>query len=265
MMTAPVYDIRLLTTQAEFEACAAMQREIWGIPEAEAMSSITMHALAMEYPRLGILLGAFDRNDMVGFTVFMASFDQQTAYGHMLGVRPECRDSGLGGHLMQETGHRLKQQGVRYYCFTFDPLESRNAHLYLNGRGAVGIKFKPDAYSVSGTMHGGLPMDRLLARVDLNAPMPLSPPGFDEALQQYPVATVGQLPESDSVLVEIPADIARLREQDHAAALAASQSARALFHEYITIRGLVSCALIRGEQNGLPRSFHLLKKPVEGR
>lgn len=46
-MTAPLYDIRLLTTQTEFEACAALQREIWGLPEAEAMSSITMHALAM--------------------------------------------------------------------------------------------------------------------------------------------------------------------------------------------------------------------------
>lgn len=166
---------------------------------------------------------------------------------------------------MQETTQLLKQQGVRYYCFTFDPLESRNAHLYLNRQGAVGIKFKPDAYGVSGTMHGGLPMDRLLARVDLNAPLPLPPPGFDEALQQYPVATVGQMPESGSVLVEIPADIALLREQNHAAALAASQSVRALFNEYITIHGLVSCALIRGEQNGLPRSFHLLKRPLESR
>ena len=264
-MTAPVYDIRLLTTQAEFEACAALQREIWGLPEAEAMSSITLHILAMEYPRLGILLGAFDRNEMVGFSVAMASFDQQTAYYHMLGIRPECRDAGLGDHLVKKTNHLLKQQGVRYYCFTFDPLEGRNAHLYLNRQGAVGIKFKPDAYGVSGAMHGGLPMDRLLARVDLNAPLPLSPPGLDEALQQYPVAAVGKMPESESVLVEIPSDIALLRKKDHAAALAASQSARALFHEYITMRGLVSCALIRGEQNGLPRSFHLLKKPVEGR
>jgi predicted GNAT superfamily acetyltransferase len=257
------YDIRLLTTQTEFEACAALQREIWGIPEAEAMSSITMHALAMEYPRLGILLGAFDDTEMVGFTVFMAAFDPQTAYGHMLGVRPEYRDSGLGGHLMQETTHLLKQQGVRYYCFTFDPLESRNAHLYLNRQGAVGIKFKPDAYGVSGAMHGGLPMDRLLARVDLDAPLPLPPPGFAEALQRYPIATPDLMPEAEAVLVEIPSDIAGLRNQDHPAALAASQSARTLFIEYITNHGLVSSALIRGEQDGLPRSFHLLKRRTE--
>jgi len=262
-MNAPAYDIRLLTTQAEFEACAALQREIWGIPESESMSSITMHALAIEYPRLGILLGAFDRNEMVGFTVFMASFDKQTAYGHMLGVRPECRDSGLGGRLMQETTQLLKQQGVRYYCFTFDPLESRNTHLYLNRQGAVGIKFKPDAYGVSGAMHGGLPMDRLLARVDLNAPSSLPPLDFDEALLQYQIATPGQMPEAETVLVEIPSDIAELRNQDHPAALAASQSARSLFNEYITRRGLVSCALLRGEQNGLPRSFHLLKRLAE--
>lgn len=253
------YSVRRLTTQSEFAACAALQRAIWGIPEADSMSSITMQALAMEYPRIGLSLGAFSGEEMVGLGIVFAAFEAHTAYGHMLGIKREYRDTAIGVRLQQETLNLLKQDGIRYFCLTFDPLESRNAHLYLNRQGAVGIKFKPNAYGVSGTMHGGLPMDRLVTRVDLTAPPPPPPPKLEEAFQAFPVATPEQMPEVEAMMVEIPADIGYLREHDHAAALAASQSARAVFTEYINKRGMVSCALVRGELDGRPRSFHLLK------
>jgi predicted GNAT superfamily acetyltransferase len=262
-MTDTNYSIRPLTTQPEFEECAALQREVWGISEAEAMSSITMHALAMAYPRTGQLLGGFCGEQMVALMVCLAAFEPRTGYGHMLGVLPSHRDAGLGRSLMEESIKIFRDQGGRWYCFTFDPLESRNSHLYLNRQGARGIRFKPDAYGVSGAMHGGLPMDRLLARIDLEASPQFPPPGLEQALQKYPIAVPDRMPEDEAVLVEIPVDIAALREENHEAALAASRSARLLFTEYITERGMVSCALVRGKQEGQPRSFHLLKRQTE--
>lgn len=252
------FSIRLLKTAAEFAACAALQREIWGLSEADSMSTVTLHALAMDHPQPGLLLGAFADDEMVGLAVAFAAFEPQTAYGHMLGVKPAYRDSGLGHQLMQDLHNRLKMMGIKFFYYTFDPLESRNSHLYLNRHGAVGVTFKPDAYAVSGLMHGGLPMDRFLAVEDLASPPPPPPPALETVLAQCPIATPDDMPEVEAVLIEIPADIARLREQAPAAALAASQTARILFSEYMNRRGLVSHALVRGQVQGQPRSFHLL-------
>lgn len=256
-MTAPVLSVRPLVQSAEFDACAALEREIWGVAEADSMSRITMHALAMDHPRLGLLLGAFADAEMVGLAMILAAFEPATAYGHSLGVLPRFRDTGVGSLLQQEVHGRLRAQGVRWFCYTFDPLESRNAHLYLNRQGAIGVAFKPDAYGVSGAMHGGLPMDRFLAEVDFDA-SPRIPPTLEEALGWAVVATPERMPEAPAVLVEVPAEIGRLRREDHAAALAASHAARALFTEYIARRGLVAVHLVRGDQEGVPRSYILL-------
>ena len=262
-MTEPGYSIRPLATQAELETCAALQREIWGISPSDSMSTITMHALTMSYPTTGLLLGGFFGEEMVGLVVVLAALEPRTAYGHMLGVRDSHRDSGLGGRLSQEAIRRFRERGGRFYCFTFDPLESRNSHLYLNRHGAAGIRFERDAYGTSGAFHGGLPMDRLLARIDLDAPPPPPPPSLDDALRLYPVATPERMPDAEAVLAEIPADIGALRETDHDAALAASRSLRVLLDRYVTRGGLASCALVRGEQGGAPRSFHLLRRVAE--
>lgn len=259
-MNPPALSVRPLSSAEEFRAFAELERRIWGVAEADLVSPVTLHSVALSHPSLGLVLGAFADGEMVGLALILAAFEPATAYGHSLGVLPEHRDSGVGALLQQEVQARLRTKGVRWFFYTFDPLESRNAHLYLNRQGAVGVAFKPDAYGVSGTMHGGLPMDRFLARVDFEA-APRRPPSLEEALAQAALATPEAMPDAPAVLVEIPADIGALRREDPTAALAASRAARTLFTEYLTRRGMVAVHLIRGERDGRSRSYILLEGP----
>ena len=102
----------------------------------------------MTDPLMGLILGGFVDDELVGFGLVMAALEPHTAYGHMLGVLEEHRQTGLGQMLQHAVVKALQEKGITRMYWTYEPLESRNTHIYLNKAGAVVTAYKEACFEV---------------------------------------------------------------------------------------------------------------------
>jgi predicted GNAT superfamily acetyltransferase len=206
-------------------------------------------------------MGGFDGENMVGMAIVIGTMEAGLAYGHMLGILDEYRDHKLGSSLHMALVKELKKRGIREMVWTFEPLESRNAHLYINRQGGRGVAYQADCFQVETTMHDGLSLDRMLMRVDIdNPPRQLESVSLTEALRRYPLAGSGHMPEADGVLVEIPGDLASLKEQDMVRARWFRADTRAVFSEYLNKRGFEAKQFFSGKTVDGRQSYYLLRR-----
>jgi predicted GNAT superfamily acetyltransferase len=150
----------------EFRACVALQREIWN----EADLVVAAHTG-------GQILGAFDGEQLIGFTLSMPGLRNGAPYlhSHMTGVRGEYRDRGAGRMLKLLQRDEALRRDIRLIEWTFDPLEMRNAHFNLNRLGAIARRYEPNLYGItSSPLHRGLATDRLVAEWYLDSPRALA-------------------------------------------------------------------------------------------
>jgi predicted GNAT superfamily acetyltransferase len=129
-MSEPVV-IRKCYALAEFYACVALQREIWGEEPLE-VEPATMFVVAAHTG--GQVIGAFDGDELIGFVLAVAAVRDGRAYlhSHMAGVRDGYRNQGLGRKLKLFQREEALRRGITLIEWTFDPLEVRNAHFNLN-------------------------------------------------------------------------------------------------------------------------------------
>ena len=145
----------------EFQRCVELQKEIWGEADIE-VEPATLFVVAAETG--GQVLGAFDGQRMVGYTLALVGCLRGTVFlhSHMTGVVEEYRNRGVGRALKLFQREEALGRGIRLVVWTFDPLETRNAHFNLNRLGAISRKYLPNLYGVtSSPLHRGLPTDRL--------------------------------------------------------------------------------------------------------
>ena len=155
--------IRKCQRLEEFHQCVALQREIWGEADLE-VEPATMFIVAAHTG--GQVLGAFDGERMVGYTLAVAGLCDGGPYlhSHMTGVQKGYRDHGVGRMLKLFQRNEALGRGIRLIQWTFDPLELRNAHFNLNRLGAICRVYLPNLYGVTTSpLHRGLETDRLLA------------------------------------------------------------------------------------------------------
>lgn len=154
----------------EFHECVRLQREVWGEADLE-VEPVTLFIVASETG--GQVIGAFDGDRLIGFTLALAAVRHGTAYlhSHMTGVLPKYRDRGFGRVLKLFQREEALGRDIRLIEWTFDPLETRNAHFNLNRLGAVCRKYLANLYGVTTSpLHRGLATDRLLAEWALDSP-----------------------------------------------------------------------------------------------
>ena len=144
----------------EFHRCVELQRQIWGEADLE-VEPATMFVVASETG--GQVLGAFDGDRLVGYTLAVVGIHDKTPFlhSHMTGVRTEYRDRGVGRMLKLFQRDEALGRSIRIILWTFDPLELRNAHFNLNRLGAICREYKSNLYGVTTSpLHRGLPTDR---------------------------------------------------------------------------------------------------------
>jgi predicted GNAT superfamily acetyltransferase len=91
-------------------------------------------------------------------------------HSHMTGVLPEYRDRKIGRSLKLFQREEALSRDIRLIEWTFDPLETRNAHFNLNRLGAIVRTYIPNFYGVTTSpLHRNLPTDRLLAEWHLDS------------------------------------------------------------------------------------------------
>lgn len=171
---SPEIAVRKCETLEEFEACVQLQREIWGEADLE-VEPATLFVVASHTG--GQVLGAFDGPSLVGYTLALVGLRNGAVYlhSHMTGVHAAHRDRGVGRSLKLFQREEALGRGIRLIEWTFDPLETRNAHFNLNRLGAISRRYFPNLYGVTTSpLHRGLPTDRLVAEWYLDSPHTLA-------------------------------------------------------------------------------------------
>ena len=102
--------------------------EIWGVSDLDVLPAL---ALRPQVEVGAILLGAFAEGRMVGFVFgFPGILNGETIiHSDMLGVTSEYRSQSVGYLLKCAQREAALAIGVKRITWTFDPLQSRNAHL----------------------------------------------------------------------------------------------------------------------------------------
>jgi predicted GNAT superfamily acetyltransferase len=165
----PDLSIRKCTSLDDFHRCVAIQKAVWGESDLEVEPCVTF---VVANQTGGHVSGAFEGDTMVGFTLAVAGIRGNTRYlhSHMTGVLPSHRDRRIGRMLKLFQRDEALSRDIRLVEWTFDPLETRNAHFNFNRLGAFSRQLIPNFYGVTTSpLHRGLATDRLLAEWHLDS------------------------------------------------------------------------------------------------
>lgn len=213
-------DIRRIATWAEYEACVALQREVWGPDFTECVPA----AILMVTQRIGgVVAGAFGQDGRLGGFVFGMTGVEHGRLVHwsdMLAVRPDLRGRGIGRELKLFQRDEVRAIGVGTMFWTFDPLVARNARLNLVTLGAGVSEYVRDMYgaATSSALHQGLGTDRFIAAWPLDdatasAPRTETPLADCAGVPELNTLSDNRMPVgAPAVRVSIPLHIDRIQQ-----------------------------------------------------
>ncbi len=174
MISNPIV-IRQCSGLDELELCVQLQLDVWGYSDSDV---IPRRVFLVAQKIGGQVFGAFDSSQrpaadgetspgrLAGFLMALPGYRNGHSYlhSHMLAVRPEYRNQGLGRRLKLAQRIEALSRGIEMIEWTFDPLEIKNAYLNIEKLGAIARRYTPDFYgSSTSPLQGGLPTDRLHA------------------------------------------------------------------------------------------------------
>jgi predicted GNAT superfamily acetyltransferase len=155
--------LRRCHTIEDFRACVVLQKEVWNFTDAELVP-LRMFVVADKVG--GQVMGAFAGKETVGFALSVPGTRSGHIYlhSHMLAVRKDHRNGGLGRRLKLMQREDALARGIELIEWTFDPLEIKNAYLNIEKLGAIVRRYNINQYGItSSPLQGGLPSDRLIA------------------------------------------------------------------------------------------------------
>ena len=217
----PNISIRAIEGCAELRAVEELQKEVWGVPDLDVVP--LTHLIATKAAG-GVLIGAFDRETLVGFVYgFVAQEDGEIAHhSHMLAVKPAYRNFNLGYKLKLAQREAVLAQGINLITWTFDPLQSLNAYFNFTKLGVISNRYVINFYGEEATsfLHQ-TGTDRFWVKWLLTSDRVVQRLSQTQPVLENPV---------DKRLVEIPTDINALQQQDPGLALDWRRRTR---HEFI--------------------------------
>jgi predicted GNAT superfamily acetyltransferase len=229
--STPTIVIRDLETIEDLRKIQPVEVEVWGLDERDAAPMTMLVAL---HAAGSIFVGAFDGDALVGFAFGFPAYESGhlSIHSHMLAVLPKYRDLDLGYKLKLAQRERALARGFKDMTWTFDPLQSLNAHFNFAKLGCVSDRYHVDFYGHDSTsvLHQN-GTDRLwltwplgAARVQRRIAGPFIP---DIGLLARTPALVKLTPagrpergsfdearSSGRALIEIPSDILSIEHQD---------------------------------------------------
>ncbi len=156
--------IKVLESPEDMTSVEELQGVVWPGSEIEIVPA---HLLITAVHNGGLVIGAYDNDELVG-CVFGFPGIESTPDGprpkhcsHMLGIRPDQRDAGLGFALKRAQWQMVRHQGLDHMTWTYDLLLSRNAYLNIARLGAVCSTYRRSEYGeMRDGLNAGLPSDR---------------------------------------------------------------------------------------------------------
>ena len=247
-----IRDIELISEMREVES---LQKEVWGCDDRD-IAPLTILAATREVG--AILIGAFDGPSLIGFAYsFIGRENERTVHhSHMLAVTPSHRNFNLGYRLKSAQRERTLAQGINRMTWTFDPLQSLNAHFNFAKLGVVADVYKINFYgeTTSSLLHQiGTGTDRLWVTwpldsrrvrerlqtkdrsrasiLDLDCIARLVRVGPNNVPQR---GQSSEVPRPKYLSIEIPADINKLQRESSELAVRWREATRWAFSEAIS-------------------------------
>jgi predicted GNAT superfamily acetyltransferase len=137
--------IRDLESFEDLQQAEAVEREVWALADRDVLPM----TMAVATKAAGsIWIGAFDGDQMAGFAFGFLGMEQGhlMLHSHMLAVREPYRDLNVGHKLKLAQRDRALAMRVQEITWTFDPLQSKNAHLNFGKLGVISSSYKVDFY-----------------------------------------------------------------------------------------------------------------------
>ena len=228
-MSQKTLSIRDINDIAEMRKAEVLQKSVWGFADLDV---VPYSHLAASKEAGGVLVGAFDREDLVGFVYGFPAFEdgEIAIHSHMAAVDAKYRNHNVGYQLKMAQRDRALEKGIKLITWTFDPLQSANAYFNIEKLGVISRKYLVNFYGEASTsfLHS-IGTDRLWVRWELEA------------------APVTELETRE---IEIPPDINRLLTEDPEGAWAWRDKTRRSFLDAIEA-GFVVRHFRRGAESGV--------------
>src|SRR6185503_6786374 len=210
--TATTIVIRDIESLEEMHEVEQLQREIWGVEDLEIYPAI---ALKPQKEVGATLIGAFAEGRMVGFVFgFPGILNGETIiHSDMLGISPAYRSNNLGYLLKHAQRDAAIALGVKRITWTFEPLQSRNAHFNFAKLGVIADRYYVDYYGVTSSFLHRFGTDRLWVTWLLNSERVRS--RIEGAVKALPPEDLDVIPHSvgaESLVIEIPTEITEHHE-----------------------------------------------------
>jgi predicted GNAT superfamily acetyltransferase len=245
-LTIPTIQIQRIDSIREMKALEKLQQDVWGWSDLDTtplMDFIILKELG------GTLIGAFDGEKLVGFAFGFTGFDrgELVFHSHMLAVHPSYRECGLGLRLKLAQRSAALERGFEHITWTFDPLQSTNAHLNVHKLGVVANRYKVNFYGdqSSSTLHRYIGTDRLWVDWFLNSErvkdraegkedQAFVVPDKAERLievrsNRLPITRPVDARERRPLIIEIPTNISLLQQENPELATAWRNATRSAF------------------------------------
>ena len=263
------WTLRTLDGWPELEACVRLQEETWGPGFSERVPPTLLRLVQ----RLGGLLeGAFDDSGaLLGFVFGLPGLleGELVHWSDMLAVRASHRGRGIGEALKLHQRRVLLERGWARACWTYEPLEARNAHINFARLGALARTYVRDFYGPSASpLHSGLGTDRIIATWEIGSERVvrrldgLAPPPSARDIERLPAVvepagpadapcpTDARLDADDRALkLAIPANVQDMKAREPGLAAAWRGATRTAFEAYFA-RGYRVEEFVRGEPVG---------------
>ncbi|ARD47349.1 GNAT family N-acetyltransferase [Sporosarcina sp. P37] len=217
--------IRKVTAVEEILKMQKLERQIWG------MEPIPVHQTITAVKNGGLIVGAFLKERMIGYSYSFAGFTDGQVYlcSHMLAVDREFQLMGIGKQLKDEQLRLAREMGYQLIVWTFDPLESRNAYLNTSKLYGVCYDYIVNCYGeMDDGLNKGLPTDRFQVAWWIDSPRVLDqwqpvnvvyscPFYTDLHSDSHPVLHMPQSDEwlvADAIEVPVPKHIQLIKNED---------------------------------------------------
>jgi predicted GNAT superfamily acetyltransferase len=157
--------IRECVSVEDFRQCIELERAVWRDDDIGIMPiRLYMISKACKAPTVG----AFDHTGrLVGFVhTMLALMGRHTIYhSHLAAVVEGLRHKDIGYRMKLKQREFAIESGIPLIIWTFDPLQSRNAHLNINKLGAIIRRYEENYYGegLSAVFGADVPSDRVFA------------------------------------------------------------------------------------------------------
>jgi len=275
--------IEKVDTHEGFLEVERLQREIWGM---EDIAVVPNHLMITVQEHGGLLLGAFDGDEMIGF-VFGFTCIEEELVKHcslMCGFKRSRRFQGVGYRLKKSQREHVLSQGCYLIIWTFDPLQSLNAYFNLTKLGVITHQYCKNFYGdLRDQLNQGLQTDRFLVKWWIMSPRVKSKLALNQRRKTKETFKCFKLEdmkvinrcewnedsllecreynldlEDETLLVEIPEDIGKILKKDPDLGVDWRMKTREIFEEYFS-RGYIASEFTHKGN----RFLYLLKKSSE--